>query len=67
MTVQTETSTKQLLTEFIDSLPDKITLAEAIEELRIVAALQEAQVEAAAGRTVSHDEACRRMESWITK
>ena len=67
MTTETVTSTKELLTEFVRDMPDKITLAEAIEELQILAALKEAQADSAAGRGISHEEACRRMESWITK
>ena len=34
MTTETVTSTKELLTEFVRDMPDKITLAEAIEELQ---------------------------------
>lgn len=67
MTTETVTSTKELLTEFVRDMPDKITLAEAIEELQILAALKEAQADSAAGQVISHEEACRRMESWITK
>ncbi len=67
MITETVTSTKELLTEFVRDMPDKITLAEAIEELQILAALKEAQADSAAGRVISHEEACRRMESWITK
>ena len=67
MTTEIVTSTKELLTEFVRDMPDKITLAEAIEELQILAALKEAQADSAAGRVISHEEACRRMESWITK
>ena len=67
MTTETVTSTKELLTEFVRDMPDKITSAEAIEELQILAALKEAQADSAAGRVIWHEEACRRMESWITK
>ena len=55
------------LIEFASELADDVTLVEALEELQILAALTEAQSDSAAGRVVTHEEASRRMESWITE
>ncbi len=67
MTTATRITTKDLLIEFASELADDVTLAEALEELQILAALTEAQSDSAAGRVITHEEASRRMESWITK
>ena len=67
MTTEGATSTKEFLLEFARDLPEKTTLVEAIEELQILAALKAAQADSLAGRVVSHNEACQRMESWISK
>lgn len=67
MSVETEISTKQLLIEFISNLPDKITLAEAIEELHILAAISEGQKAASEGRFITHEEMKRRIAGWRLK
>lgn len=68
MTTETAISTKELLTEFVRDLPEKITLAEAIEELQILAAIERGpQADSAAGRVVSHEEMKRKIAEWRLK
>jgi len=64
MTTETAMSTKELLTEFVRDLPEKITLAEAIEELQILAGIREGQRDVAEGRVISHEEMKRRITEW---
>lgn len=56
--------TKEMLIEFIRDLPDNITIADAIEELQILAAIHEGQQAAKEGRVTPHEEVRRRFESW---
>ena len=64
MTTETAISTKELLTEFARDLPDKITLAEAIEELQILDGIREGLRDVAEGRVISHEEMKRRIAEW---
>ncbi len=67
MTTETVNSTKELLTEFVRDLPEKITLAEAIEELQILDGIREGLRDVAEGRVISHDEMKRRIVEWRSK
>ena len=67
MTTDTAISTKELLTEFARDLPDKITLAEAIEELQILDGIREGLRDVAEGRVISHEEMKRRIAEWRSK
>jgi len=67
MTTETAISTKELLTEFVRDLPEKITLAEAIEELQILEGIREGQRDVAEGRVISHEEMKRRIAEWRSK
>jgi predicted transcriptional regulator len=67
MTTGTAISTKELLTEFVRDLPEKITLAEAIEELQILEGIREGQRDVAEGRVISHEEMKRRIAEWRSK
>lgn len=67
MTTETAISTKELLTEFVRDLPEKITLAEAIEELQILAAIERGQQAAAEGRVITQAEVRQRFAEWRSK
>ena len=67
MTTEAAISTKELLTEFVRDLPEKITLAEAIEELQILAAIERGQQAAEEGRVVPHSEVRQGFAEWRSK
>ncbi|MEK6261479.1 MAG: hypothetical protein AABP62_23010 [Planctomycetota bacterium] len=67
MTTETVISTKELLTEFVRGLPEKITLAEAIEKLQILDGIREGQRDVAEGRVITHEEMKRRIAEWRSK
>ena len=60
-------TTKQLLRDFTDKLPDEISLAEAFEELQILDGIREGQRDVAEGRIISHEEMKRRIAEWRSK
>ena len=57
-------TTKQLLRDFTDKLPDDISLADVIERLQILESIQQGQADIAARRFVTHEELGREMKSW---
>ena len=67
MTTESVISTKELLTEFARDLPEKISLAEVIEELQIIDGIREGLRDVAEGRVISHDEMKRRIAEWRLK
>ncbi|MBC8116088.1 MAG: hypothetical protein H7062_17000 [Candidatus Saccharimonas sp.] len=67
MTTETVISTKEFLTEFVRGLPEKITLAEAIEKLQILDGIREGQRDVAEGRVITHEEMKRRIAEWRSK
>ncbi len=67
MTTATPTTDKQLVREALDRMPETATLEEVIEELAILAAIQQGEADIAAGRVVTHEEVVRRSAEWISK
>lgn len=67
MTTEATVSTKELLIEFARDLPEKFTLAEAIEELQILAAIERGQQAAEEGRVITQSEVRRRFAEWRSK
>lgn len=53
--------------EVIDRLPENATLQEIVEELRILAALEESVREIEEGQGISQAEAVRRTREWLSK
>ena len=53
--------TKQQIREAIDQLPDTATVEDAIERLCFLAKVEEGLRQSAAGETLSHQEAVRRL------
>ena len=59
-------TTKQLLQDFTNKLPDDISMADAIERLQIWESIRQGQADIAAGRFVTHEELGREMKTWTT-
>jgi predicted transcriptional regulator len=57
---------KQAVMDAIQRLPDNSSLQEIAEELRIMAAIRRGRDDVAAGRTKTHAEAERLLQSWAT-
>ena len=57
---------KQAVLDALQRLPESATLDEITEELRIMAAVRRGRDDIAAGRTKTHAEAEKLMESWAT-
>ena len=57
---------KQAVLDALQRLPESATLDEIAEELRIMAAIRRGRADIAAGRTKTHEEAEKLMESWAT-
>jgi predicted transcriptional regulator len=60
-------STKQLVIEALQKLPDDADFIDINEKIALLAALQEAEDDFATGRVVSHEEVERRLEQWLAE
>jgi len=60
-------SSKEMVIDVVRELPDEATLEEILEQVKILAALQQSTEDANAGRVVSHEEVKKRVGSWSTK
>ena len=57
---------KQAVMDALNRLPEKVSLDEITEELRIMASVRRGRADIAAGRTKSHEQAEQLVESWAT-
>jgi predicted transcriptional regulator len=57
---------KQAVIDALQRLPEGATLEEISEELRIMASVRRGRADIAAGRTKTHEEAEKLLESWAT-
>ena len=57
---------KQAVLDALDRLPERVTLDEITEELRIMAAIRRGRADVAAGRVRSHQAVEQQVESWAT-
>ena len=57
---------KQAVLDALERLPENASLEEISEELRIMAAVRRGRADVAAGRTKTHEEAQRLLNSWAT-
>jgi predicted transcriptional regulator len=57
---------KQAVMDALQRLPEKASLDEITEELRLMAAIRRGRADAVAGRTKSHAEAEQLLESWAS-
>jgi predicted transcriptional regulator len=56
-----DTTAKERIRATVDALPDNVTVEQAIERLYFLAKIERGLEQADAGKTVSHDEAKRRL------
>ena len=57
---------KQKTLQVLATMPEDASYDELSQEVKIVAALEEAEQDVRAGRVVSHEEAKRRLSQWIS-
>jgi predicted transcriptional regulator len=57
---------KQAVMDALQRLPEKASLDDIAEELRIMAAIRRGRTDVAAGHTKSHAEAGQLLESWAS-
>ena len=57
---------KQAVVDALQRLPENATLEEITEELHVMAAVRRGRADIAAGRTKSHEETQKLVESWAT-
>ncbi|MBL8796758.1 MAG: hypothetical protein JNM56_22855 [Planctomycetia bacterium] len=60
-------SNKEIVLEAVRELPDEATFPEILEQIAILAAIQEGEADADAGRVISHDEMKKRIAQCIAK
>jgi predicted transcriptional regulator len=56
---------KDTIRKVISSLPANTSIEEAMERLYLLSKIEKGIQEADAGRTVSHDEAKRKLKKWL--
>jgi hypothetical protein len=56
---------KQTIQQVLDELPEDIDVDVLLDRIILLEKIDEAEKRLAAGEGVSHDEAKRRMESWL--
>lgn len=56
---------KRQILQALASLPDDAPIEEAIERLRVLAAIERGMRQIEAGQAISHDEAKRRLAKWL--
>lgn len=59
-------SVKQLALDAIQQLPEDADMADVQEEMALLAALEEAEVDVQAGRVVPHADVVKKLQQWIT-
>ena len=57
--------TKEQMLKAIQDLPDDASVDEAVDRLYFLEKIERGIAEADAGRTVSHEEALRRLSRWL--
>ena len=57
---------KQAVIDALQRLPENVSLDQIAEELQIMAAIRRGRTDIAAGRTKTHQEAERSLESWAS-
>lgn len=57
---------KQAVIDALQRLPETVSLEEMTEELQLMAAIRRGRADIAAGRTKTHEEAAKSLQSWAT-
>jgi predicted transcriptional regulator len=60
-------SNKEMVIDAIRKLPDDSSIEEIVEEVVVLAAIRRGEQDADAGRTISHDEVKKRLQTWISR
>ncbi len=60
-------SSKQMILERVQELPDTFSVSQIAEEVQILAAIREGEKAADAGLTKTHDEVKQLLEEWTAK
>ncbi|MGB8702992.1 MAG: hypothetical protein WCD18_26550 [Thermosynechococcaceae cyanobacterium] len=58
---------KELVIHALKKLPEETSIEEILEEIEILAAIQQGECAADAGRVVSHEEVKHMVASWTSK
>ncbi len=65
--VRSAMSIKQRAIELVEAMPDDITWAGALERIQIMAAVEQAEAEIAAGQGIPQEDAEARIKAWLQK
>ncbi len=60
-------SIKQRAIALVEAMPDDITWAGALERIQMMAAIEQAEAEIAAGQGISQEDAEARITAWLQK
>jgi predicted transcriptional regulator len=60
-------SNKEMVIDAVRELPEEATLEDILEQIRILAALQQSVQAADAGQVIPHEEVKKRVASWNSK
>jgi len=58
---------KKQVRDVLDRMPENMTFAEIVDELAMIAALEESMEDLRQGRTLTHEEVMERMKKWGSK
>jgi predicted transcriptional regulator len=58
---------KQLAIEAISDLPDRVSMQQILDEIRILESLRQGEADIAAGRYITHEEMKRKIKEWLSK
>lgn len=58
---------KKQVRDVLDRMPDNMSFAEIVDELAMIAALEESIEDLRQGRTLTHTEVMERMKQWRSK
>jgi predicted transcriptional regulator len=59
-------SNKEIVIETIRQLPEHLTIEEIADEIALLAGIRRGLDDIKAGRTVTHDEVKKRLQTWTT-
>jgi predicted transcriptional regulator len=60
-------SNKEMVIDAVRELPEEATLEDILEQIKILAALQQSAQAADAGQVIPHEEVKKRVASWNSK
>jgi predicted transcriptional regulator len=66
-TIPPAVAPKKIVRDALDRMPENMTLAQILDELALVAALEESMEDLRQGRTLTHEEVMERMKQRCSK